>query len=220
MRLEPAVWALLFLGLCSICYGMETVVLPFVGPFDGSNEYGGKITTSAEYGSSRPVDINFREVPTNADAKSEFMKGGKGALMSKPLDDTGYMNIPVAYSSLSIYVNIPGLRKSLNMSACTADEILRGNIENWDTPQITNANPDLPFVREKPAIIIVKQADETLHETTMLKDTLWNLFPDKHMPDASLDNQVVAKRCIGHLLVGRQIPEGVKYVCMYMYVYI
>eukprot|EP00983_Pelagomonas_calceolata_P089926 1157360-Pelagomonas_calceolata.AAC.6 len=69
-----------------------------------------QITTSAEYGASRPVAINFREVPGNSEAHAEYEKGGKGALSSKPLVNSDDMNIPVAYSTLSIYVNIPGLR--------------------------------------------------------------------------------------------------------------
>eukprot|EP00983_Pelagomonas_calceolata_P118822 1160541-Pelagomonas_calceolata.AAC.2 len=70
-----------------------------------------QLTAAVEYGASRPVDINFREVPGNSEAHDEYKNmGPRGALSSNPLgpSDGPHLNIPVAYSTLSIYVNIPG----------------------------------------------------------------------------------------------------------------
>jgi len=182
------VWALFLLGLSSTAHGLEqTVVLPFSGPLDGSNTYGGKLTAAVEYGASRPVDINFREVPGNSEAHDEYKNmGPRGALSSNPLgpSDGPHLNIPVAYSTLSIYVNIPGLSQTLNLTTCLLASILSGTITSWAAPDIADFNNALPLVKDNPRIVIVKQKQASKPETELLNAFLRDVTTkDDRCPD-------------------------------------
>eukprot|EP00983_Pelagomonas_calceolata_P038125 1136682-Pelagomonas_calceolata.AAC.1 len=81
---------------------------------------------------SGPVRTVYREVPNDQKARDEFNPGAipKAALSSAPLvpsaGEPAVLNIPVAFSTLSIYANVPGVLNQRDIRAINPGMSLAG----------------------------------------------------------------------------------------------
>uniref|UniRef100_A0A7S3VTW4 PBP domain-containing protein n=1 Tax=Dunaliella tertiolecta TaxID=3047 RepID=A0A7S3VTW4_DUNTE len=133
----------------------------------GGSEYGRKLMAAVEDMASGPVRTVYREVPNDQKARDEFNPGAipKAALSSAPLvpsaGEPAVLNIPVAFSTLSIYANVPGVLETINMTSCLLARIFDGQLTNWNQRDIRAINPGMSLAGEKTKtnILVVRPKD-------------------------------------------------------------
>eukprot|EP00983_Pelagomonas_calceolata_P082989 1156056-Pelagomonas_calceolata.AAC.13 len=69
-----------------------------------------QLMSAVEGMASNQVHTSYREAPNDDLAHAEFNVGTQAAFTSAPLvQGDSFLNVPVAYSTMSIYANIPGV---------------------------------------------------------------------------------------------------------------
>mmetsp|Transcript_3444 Transcript_3444/g.9179 ORF Transcript_3444/g.9179 Transcript_3444/m.9179 type:complete len:726 (+) Transcript_3444:250-2427(+) len=155
--------ALLFLAACLAGVARaQTVELGLTGTSTGS-AFGGKLMSAVEGMASNQVHTSYREAPNDDLAHAEFNVGTQAAFTSAPLvQGDSFLNVPVAYSTMSIYANIPGVTETINMTTCLLAKIFNGELINWKIPEILEINPKLEAL----------QGDKTVTEILVVRPKL------------------------------------------------
>ncbi|KAF5831597.1 hypothetical protein DUNSADRAFT_12931 [Dunaliella salina] len=109
-----------------------------------ASAFGGKLMSAVQGMASSPVSTSYKEAPNDIKAHEELNPDAfpQAALTSKEAEDPDFLDIPLAYTTLSIYANVPAIKSTINMTTCLLARIFDGQLTNWKHPDIEKLNPE------------------------------------------------------------------------------
>lgn len=122
-----------------------------------SAQENGQIAWAAEFSTANPgVNVSYDSVGSG-NGRTAFIDGGvlyagsDSALKPEEIEaatarcfDSSPIEVPLWISPIAVVYNIPALNDgNVNMSPETIAKVFRGEITNWNDPEIADANPDI-----------------------------------------------------------------------------